>query len=67
LLIAGSFGPGWARIQTDDHYLSQVLLGWAIACLSVESVNLTESQSKCMRIVPIQVPNGMGIGLQVEY
>jgi membrane-associated phospholipid phosphatase len=67
LLIAGSFGPAWSRIQTDDHYFSQVLLGWAFAYLSVESVNLTESQSRNVRIVPVALPRGVGLGVQINY
>jgi hypothetical protein len=67
LLVAGSFGPAWSRIHTDDHYFSQVLLGWSIAYLSVHAVNQTEGQSPRFRIVPIEIPNGMGMGVQVQY
>jgi hypothetical protein len=67
LLFAGSFGPAWSRIQTDDHYLSQVLLGWSIAYLSVQSVNLTECQARNMRIVPVDIPKGVGLGVEVKY
>lgn len=67
LLIAGSFGPAWSRIQTDDHYFSQVFLGWTIAYLSVESVNLTECRARNMRIVPVELPQGVGLGVQFEY
>lgn len=67
LLIAGSFGPAWSRIQSDDHYLSQVLLGWAIAYLAVDAVNLTECQSRCLRVVPVNLPQGVGLGVRVEY
>jgi hypothetical protein len=64
LLIAGSLGPAWSRIHDDDHYLSQALLGWAIAYLSVRSVNQTESW---YRIVPCEFPRGVGIGVQIQY
>ena len=67
VLIAGSLGPAWSRIQTDDHYFSQVLLGWTIAYLSVESVNLTECRARNMRIVPVELPQGVGLGVQFEY
>jgi membrane-associated phospholipid phosphatase len=67
LLVAGSFGPAWSRIQHDDHYFSQVLLGWAIAYLSVESVNLTEAQARHVRIVPVDLPQGVGLGVQIDY
>jgi hypothetical protein len=67
LFFAGSFGTGWSRIQHDDHYFSQVVLGWAIAYLSVESVNLTELQSRNIQIVPCELPNGVGLGVQFNY
>ena len=64
LLIAGSLAPAWSRIHTDDHYFSQVLLGWSIAYLSVQTVNQTESR---FHIVPIEIPNGMGMGVVMQY
>jgi hypothetical protein len=64
LLVAGSFGPAWSRIHTDDHYFSQVFLGWAIAYLSVQSVNQTESR---FRIVPCEMPRGVGMGVQIQF
>ncbi len=66
LFVVGSFGPSWSRIHSDDHYLSQALLGWSIAYLSVHSVNQTESDSH-FRIVPCDIPKGVGIGVQVQY
>jgi len=67
LLIAASLGPAWSRIQDDDHYFSQALLGWTIAYLSVEVVNLTNCQQQHMRIVPLEIPNGVGLGVQIDY
>ncbi len=67
LFVAGSFGPAWSHIQLDDHYFSQVLLGWSIAYLSVQSVNLTECQSRNMRIVPVDIPKGVGLGVEIQY
>ena len=66
LFVVGSFGPAWSRIHTDDHYFSQVLLGWSIAYLSVQSVNQTEADSR-FRIVPADIPKGVGVGVQVQY
>jgi hypothetical protein len=67
LLFAGSFATSWSRIHTDDHYFSQVLLGWSIAYLSVQSVNQTENQFGRFHIVPVDIPNGMGMGVLVNY
>ena len=67
LLIAGSLAPAWSRIHTDDHYFSQILLGWSIAYLSVQAVNQTECDCCRMRVVPIEIPNGVGMGVEVKY
>ena len=64
VLVAGSLGPAWSRIHTDDHYFSQVLLGWSIAYLSVQSVNQTDCH---WRIVPCELPNGVGMGVLIQY
>lgn len=66
LLIAASFGTGWSRIHHDAHYTSQVILGWSIGFLAVEAVNFTEAESR-FRFVPLEVPNGYGVGLEVQF
>ena len=65
LLIAGSFWTGWSRIHTDDHYFSQVMIGWSIAYLATQAVNQTECD-RC-RIIPMAFPNGMGMGVHIQY
>jgi hypothetical protein len=67
LFFAGSFGTAWSRIHTDDHYFSQVLLGWSIAYLAVQSVNQTECQFNRFRIIPVDIPKGVGMGVQVQF
>lgn len=64
---AGSVATGWSRIHEDRHYLSQVILGWCIAYLSVESVNWTECERSRIRVVPVEFPRGMGMGVQIDY
>jgi membrane-associated phospholipid phosphatase len=68
LLFAGSLGTAWSRVHTDDHYFSQVLLGWTIAYLSVQAVNQTESQfGGRVHIVPVQFPTCTGLGVLINY
>ncbi|MBI2805444.1 MAG: phosphatase PAP2 family protein [Planctomycetes bacterium] len=67
LLILGSLGPAWSRIHDDDHYFSQALLGWTIAYLAVEAVNLTERENSNIRVVPFAAPDTVGIGMQIQY
>ncbi len=67
LLVTGSFGPGWSRIQTDRHYFSQVFLGWSMAYLSVQAVNQTDDPDRSWRIIPVDFPNGFGMGVLFQY
>lgn len=66
LFIAGSIGPAWADFHNDNHYLSQVFLGWAIAYLAVDSVSQTESE-RHFHIVPCDIPKGIGVGVELQY
>ncbi len=56
--------PGYARLHSDRHYLSQVLLGWGIAYLAVEATELTEQSSLQVRVVPLNLDGLVGIGLE---
>ena len=69
LFVAGSFATGWSRIQTDDHYLSQVILGWTVAWLAVRSVNQTEDAlGSRVQFLPLAMPNGgAGVGVLMTY
>jgi hypothetical protein len=64
-LILASFATTWSRVQTDNHYLSQALLGWACAYLAVRSVNQTDEAR--VQIVPVEIPNGAGLGVMIRY
>jgi hypothetical protein len=58
--------PGWSRLNDDAHYLSQVLLGWYLAYLSVRAVSETEGLKPLPRglaIYPVTEVNSIGIGL----
>jgi hypothetical protein len=58
----GSLG-GIARIHTDAHYLSQVVMGWWLAGLSVSAVNHTELEKQNWYITPAVDDDGTGIAL----
>ena len=63
VFVAGSFMTGWSRIQTDDHYLSQVIMGWWLAWRSVEMVARTQHEPRNWDIFPSVTPDG---GAQVN-
>jgi PAP2 superfamily len=66
-LVAGSFAVGWARINNEEHYLSQVVLGWSVAYLAVTAVNESEGQDRCFRLLPTVTPAGPGLALFCEF
>jgi membrane-associated phospholipid phosphatase len=65
LWYTGSLMCGVSRINDDAHYLSQVILGWSLAQLACEAVDLTESERGDIEVVPMVGQGGtVGIGVQ---
>ncbi len=58
---------GMTRINDNVHYLSQVWLGWWMAYLACESVNMTESQKGPMVVTPLITPEMTGVGVVYEH
>jgi hypothetical protein len=54
---------GWSRIHTDSHYLSQVVMGWWLAGLSVSAVDHTELQIHQWYVTPTVDDGGAGIAM----
>lgn len=59
--FAGSTLTGWSRFGDDQHYMSQVMLGWAMAGVAVSAVGQTET-GQPFRVVPWVTPGGAGFG-----
>jgi hypothetical protein len=67
-LFAASFGTTWTRIDRDAHYFSQAMIGWTIAYLATQSVNMTELEMRRLQITPVEMPQGGGgIGILIRY
>lgn len=66
-MIVGSLAVGWSRIHDDEHYFSQVVLGWWLAYWAVSCVDDTQVRHKCWTLVPVVSPEGTGIGLSIRY
>jgi hypothetical protein len=62
-LMGASFMTPWSRIQTDDHYLSQVILGWWFAWRTVKCISLTQQEDRHWDVFPSVTPDG---GAQVN-
>jgi hypothetical protein len=65
VLFAGSMWTGWSRMHDNAHYFSQSFIGWSVAFLAMQAVNQTENDT--CRIVPMAFPDGVGVGLHVQY
>ena len=63
----------WSRVNDDAHYLSQAVLGWYLAYLSVRAVTQTESRRPLPRgltIFPVSETSALGrevLGMGVHY
>jgi hypothetical protein len=66
-LLLGSMATGWARINNDRHFLSQVVLGWWMAYSSVRSVDKTQEEQKALSVFPTFTPEGPGVAVQLRY
>jgi hypothetical protein len=68
IFFAGSFATFLSRLNNDDHYLSQLMLGWTIAFLSVQSVYQTDVEIfRRIEIFPLAISDTPGVGIQVRY
>ena len=56
--------PGLSRITDDDHYPSQVLLGWWIAYLAASAVDEVNISRSHVSIFPMMIPDGAGVGIE---
>nr|GHT29231.1 hypothetical protein FACS18942_10270 [Planctomycetales bacterium]GHT37548.1 hypothetical protein FACS189427_10630 [Planctomycetales bacterium] len=58
---------GISRINDDAHYTSQVLLGWYIAYLSVQSISKTDNilERRGLTVFPVLDAKYVGIGISL--
>jgi PAP2 superfamily len=58
----------WSRINDDDHYLSQVCLGWYMGYQACRSVNETETgEQKPFRLLPMLGRDTLGASMVFDW
>jgi hypothetical protein len=67
LLYVGSTLPGFSRFNDDDHYASQVILGWGIAYLASSAVDDSYRLPGDGTVVPIAAGNATGLGFEWKF
>ena len=60
LLYVGSTLTAWSRVNDDDHYLSQAVLGWFVAYQSASAINKTNGGSEWL-VMPMAHDNAVGL------
>lgn len=67
-LIFASTLTGWSRVNDDDHYLSQAILGWYLAYKATSSVAQTNSKfEQENKISYLPYVDGDALGIQVAF
>lgn len=73
LAIAASTLAGWARMNDDQHYLSQVLLGWYVAWEATGAIERThrralgEGAESAYTVTPVALPDGAGLTVTMSF
>jgi hypothetical protein len=67
-LIFASTLTSWSRVNDDEHYLSQVILGWYLAYKSTISISKTNSSfDKQDEITYLPYIDGDALGVQLAF
>jgi hypothetical protein len=67
VVLAASTLPGISRITDDDHYASQVLLGWTCAYLASRAVSRTNRDFYGVTVAPWTHDSAAGLGLSFQW
>lgn len=66
-LYTASAVCGWSRINDNQHYFSQVLMGWWLALVATDAVDRTRRDDPRYRVEPVVLNGHAGVGVSVEF
>lgn len=67
VFIVGSTLPAISRITDDDHYTSQVILGWTIAYVSHRAISKTDRDANGWNLTSWQAADAQGLGFEKRW
>ncbi len=67
IAYVASTAAAWSRLNDNDHYLSQAVLGWYMAFESVDSVFYADKRDKRVVIYPKTFQDGYGIMAEIRW
>jgi hypothetical protein len=60
LYVCSTF-TAWSRINDNQHYLSQAILGWWMGYLASRAVSDTQTQDQAVSFAPLVTEQGVGV------
>jgi hypothetical protein len=66
-LYAASILTGLSRINDNEHFPSQVALGWYMAWEATQSINERDSKDQRFSVIPLVAPGYYGLQVRLEW
>jgi membrane-associated phospholipid phosphatase len=66
LFFLGSTMVAFERVDVNQHYLSQVVLGWSLGYMAATAVGKTEHDDRAVIFGPVVTPDLVGIGIDIR-
>ena len=66
LYVASTF-TAWSRINDNDHYTSQAILGWYLAWEAVGAVSESNEKNQAWKVFPLLLNDGIGIQICKQF
>ena len=66
MYMASTLTP-WSRVNDNQHYLSQAILGWYMGWEAVDTVNSNESKHKSLAITPVAFGDTISLQLSMRW
>ena len=67
LAYAASFATAWSRVNDNNHYLSQVSLGWYMAYESADAVFDADRDARDLVVKPLVEGDIYGVSVQMQW
>ena len=68
LALGASVLPAWSRLHDDEHFLSQLALGWLLAWQATGAVADTDAEpASRLAVAPLPVADGAGVVVSLRF
>ncbi len=62
----GSAMVAFERVDVNQHYLSQAILGWSLGYMAATAVGKTEHDDRAVMFGPVVTPDLVGVGIDIR-